>query len=95
MHRKMGTPLEERNLEFLHKQPLAPNVGQRTVEHPVAFGGHAENLDSACWVEFQQTIAYMFSLPHCQRAFPGGNHQPRRSVWLRGTRGHHVIPSGF
>ena len=90
MHRKIGTPFEQRNLEFLGEQPLAADLGQGAVEHPVALGGEADDRHLAPGVARGQQRLDMHGLPHGQPAFTRGDHQPARLAGRQRRSAHQV-----
>jgi hypothetical protein len=71
MHRNVGAPLMQRDLEFFHKQALAAHFGQTAVQNLVPLCGHAQQLHAAAH-GLQQGFD-VFGLPQRQTALAGGN----------------------
>ncbi len=72
MHGQVGAALFQGGFKLLDEQPLAADLGQRTVEDLVATGGHAQQFDLQPEPGAQQ-VAYMFGLPQGKAAFAGGD----------------------
>ena len=48
MHGEVGAAVRHRQLELLDEEALAADVGERPVQHAIALGRHAEQLDRRC-----------------------------------------------
>ena len=83
MHGEIGAALGHRDLELLDEQPLAADVGERPVEHPVALRRHAEQLDLAAGIERREPRADVLGLPQRQRGFARRDRQAagRQRAW--------------
>jgi hypothetical protein len=82
---EIGAVFVHRLLEFLDEQPLAADVGERLIGHPVPLRGQAEQLDRAGRIERREARAHVLGLPQRERRSARRNHQSCR----QGGRGEH------
>ncbi|MOA35661.1 hypothetical protein D3C78_1571300 [compost metagenome] len=73
MHGDVGAAFLQRQLQFLHEQALAADLGQGLVEDLVALGGHAEDFHAERRVQRLQAGFDVFGLPHGKFAFAAGD----------------------
>ena len=78
VHGEVGAPVEQRHLQLLGEQALAADLVERAVEHPVALGGHAEDLDLAAGVGIAQPLLHVQGLPHRETALARGDDEALR-----------------
>ena len=70
-------------------RPLPPILASETAEHPVALGGHAQDLDLQARIEREQPVADVVSLPQRESALAGGDGEPggEHAAGSEGERG--------
>jgi hypothetical protein len=73
VHGKIGAAIEQRDLQLLHEQALAADLGQRRVEDLVALRGEGDELDLEAGMQALQFGADMLGLPQGQGGFAGGD----------------------
>ena len=90
MNGNIGIAVEHGGFQLFNKQTFATDFGQWRVEYLVAFGGEGHQLNGQTRMQRFQPGLYVFSLPHRQWAFAGGDTQGFDGIGWRGLARHTV-----
>ena len=73
VHGDVGAAFKHGHFELFYKQTFTADLGERGIQNDIAFGYHRYQFDNQARMRLLQCLFYKFCLPHCQRAFAGGN----------------------
>ena len=88
MDGEVGAPVGHRHFELLDEEALAADVGERLVEHAIAFGGHPEQANVTRWIQCREQRPDVLGLPQRERGFARGDREPARRLDARGRLAH-------